>query len=149
MGGGQAFAVALGLVFLVFAGLYVLARSHREKPDDPQPIWWMALGASATIGIVIFFVYVGTLVLSHGAPNYFLSAGVAVFCYGVAISASGKIFKPSILRARWLAFALMFSLFAVGAAIEGGPVGIGGAILSVLVASFWWSLVVKIPWSKR
>ena len=150
MGGGQAFAVAFGLVFLVLGGLYVFARSHGEKPDDPQPTWWVALRASATIGTVIFLVYVGTLVLANDAPNYFLSAGAAVFCYGEAISvASGKVFKPSILRIRWLVFALTFSLFAVGAADEGGPVGIGGAILSVLVATFWWWLVVKIPWSAR
>ena len=59
------------------------------------------------------------------------------------------MFKASILRIRWLASALMFSLFAVGAAVEGGSVGIGGAILSAVVATFWWWLVVRIPWSDR
>ena len=88
--------------------------------------------------------------LAHGSPNYFFSAGAAVFCYSEAICvASGKVFKPSVLRMRWLVFALMFSLFAVGAAVEGGSIGVGGAILSMFVANFWCWLVVKVRWSER
>jgi len=104
-----------------------------------------AVRASLRIVSVAFLVYVGTLVLANGAPNYFISAGVAVFCYGLAIAIlGGEMFKASILRIKWFSYALMFSLLAVGAAVQGGPVGITCAILFGLVATFWWWLVAKI-----
>ena len=150
MGTEQAFAVAFGLVFLVLVGLYFLARSSSENADAPQPIWWRAVRGGVTIVMVTFLICGGTVVLLNGAPNYFLSAGVAAFCYGLAITvSSGRKFKPSILRIRWLASAMMFSLWAIGAAVEGGPVAMLGAILSLMVATFWWWLVFKIHWSER
>src|SRR5687768_5318797 len=144
----QALAVALGLVLLVHGGLYISARSFSERPDNAQPIWWRPVRAGLRIGTVIFLLYSGTFVLTNGAPN-FVSGGVAIFSYGQAIIVSGhKMFETSIFRIRALVSALMFSLFAVGAAIEGGPIGLGGAILSVVVATFWWWLALKIPWSE-
>jgi hypothetical protein len=91
---GQAFAIAFGLVFLILGGLYVFARGNRQNPDAPQPLWWRVVRLGVTIVQVTFLVYVGTIVLSNGAPNYFLSAGVATICYGEAIAvASGRRFE--------------------------------------------------------
>jgi hypothetical protein len=108
---------------------------------------------AVTVGLVLlvfgFLLYVGSTVVANGAPNDFVNAAIVVFCLSVAIGiASGNRTQPSILRIKWTAHAVMASLFAVGAALEGGP-GIVGAILFLCMAAFWWWLLVKIRWTDR
>ncbi len=146
----QAFGVAFGLTLVVLGYLYVIYRSHTENPDVPQPTWWQLVRGSVTLVFVALLLYAGTLVGINGGPNYFISAGVAIFCYVAALDFARRAqSKPSILLVRWYANVAAGSLFGIGSAVEGGPVGLLGVILSLLFTAFWLWVVVKIPWPAR
>jgi hypothetical protein len=141
----QAPAVAFGLALLVVGYSYVGAKGASENSDSPQPIWWRVAHGAGVVALVAMLLSAGTILI-QGTPNYFISTGIATLCFAEAVHfAAGTKSTPSTLRLRWLAFAVAGSLTAVGAASEGGPVGVFAAILSLLYALFWWWAVVKIP----
>ena len=122
----------------------------RRKPGRSAAIWLKVVRRGVTIAAASFLVYIGITVIANGAPNHFISAAIAVFCLSAAIGlAGGDRFEPSILRMKWAANAVTASLFAVGAVLEGGPIGILGAILSVFIAAFWGWMLLKIRFTDR
>jgi hypothetical protein len=147
---GQAFAVAFGLVFLILGGLYVVVRSEqaaerqRENPGGPQSTVWLLAHRVITISFVGVALYTGTWLLIHRRPNVFFAAGLAIWLYARALkNAFG--FNLAVLRTTWSANVLTGLLCGVGSALHGGPIGIMGAILSLVWATVWlWML--KIFW---
>ena len=150
MAAGQAFAVAVGLVFLILGGLYVIVRSEqaaqhqREHPDLPQSKVWLLTHRAMTIFFVGISLSVGTWLLTHGRPNVLFAAGVATLCYANAVSQAFGL-NAVTLRVKWSVYALGGSLCAVGSALHGGPVGILGATLALLMSAFWFWMA-KIIW---
>jgi hypothetical protein len=147
---GHAFAVAFGLVFLILGGLYVMVRSEqatqreRENPGGPHSTGWLLAHRVITVLFVGVALYAGTWLLIHSRPNVFFAAGLATLLYAHALKQAFGL-KPAVLRTTWSAYVLAGLLGGIGSALHGGPIGIIGAILSLVWATAWlW--IVKTIW---
>jgi hypothetical protein len=147
---GQAFAIAFGLVFLIFGGMYVMVRGEqaaqrqRENPGGSQSTVWLLAHRAISLSFAGVALSAGTWLLAHGRPNLFFAAGMATLLYAHALK-NALGFTPAVLRTTWSAYALTGLLCGVGSALHGGPIGIIGAMLSLVWATAWlWML--KLIW---
>jgi hypothetical protein len=147
MGIAQAVAVAFGLTFLILGYLYVVFRSglaaqqQRENPAVPQSTVWLIAHHGVRGFLAALSLCAGTLLLIHPSPNVFFAAGVATWCYALALRMAFG-FKPWVQRAMWSANVVAGVLFGIQSALHGGPIGVLGIIWSLAFSAFWlWALI--------
>jgi hypothetical protein len=150
MAPAQAFAVAVGLTFLILGSLYVIVRSEqaaerqRENPGAPQSTAWLLAHRVISISFAGVAVSAGTWLLMHGRPNVFFAAGLATLLYAHALKHALGL-TLAVLRTTWSAYVLTGVLCGLGSVLHGGPVGLIGAILSLVWATVWFWML-KIIW---
>jgi hypothetical protein len=108
---------------------------------------WLLIDRAFIASLVFVHLSAGTFFLINGFPNYFVAVGAAIWFYAHALRWSlGLRHLQARLRIECLANVLAGSLCAIGSVLHGGPIGVLGAIGSLVWVTTWlWAL--KTFWS--